>query len=405
MSFIAALRVSLAALLVNKGRSILTSLGIVIGISAVIAMVSAGSGARHKLDDRLDSVGKNMILIRAGARTGEGAIADYTPLKMEDAAALRQQLHVLLLGVAETQTSQKQVTSRTSSCDTAIVGSTPDLQKIRNWKMEYGRFYNQADVAKDAPVCMLGKTVAQKLFPKTPNPVGQNIRVQGMELTVIGVLAEKGRSLTGGDQDDHVSMPITTMQKRLMGNTSFIPMILSAAAMDDDLEKAKTEITRVLRKVHRLKPNARDDFDVSSVRELSELAFILTTTMQVLITIIASISLVVGGIGIMNIMLVSVTERTREIGIRMAVGATPHDVLTQFLMEAIVLALIGGLIGITLGIVGAYALSYVGSWPIVVSPGSVALAFAVSAGVGVFFGYYPAWKASRLDPIEALRYE
>jgi putative ABC transport system permease protein len=406
MSLLAAIRVALAALLVNKGRSALTSLGIVIGISAVIAMVSAGSGARNKLDERLESVGKNLILIRPGARTQQGTISDFVPLTSDDAAAIRKEVGPLLIGVAESQATQRLASTATGNWPTTVVGSVPDLQRIRNWHVDSGRFYTEDDVKKLAPVCLIGQTVRRKLFPDIPDTdaVGRFVRVGQMQLRVIGVLGEKGRSPIGADQDDQIFVPITTLQRKLVGEER-IQLIVATARSEEVVEKAKEEITRVLREKHRIKPGAADDFDVSTVREMAELALILTQVMQILIAIIASISLVVGGIGIMNIMLVSVTERTREIGIRMAVGATAEDVLIQFLLEAIALSLIGGVIGITLGIGGAMGLARLAKWPLVVDPSIVLLAFVVAAGVGVFFGYYPALKASRLDPIDALRYE
>ena len=405
MSLLSAIRVALAALLVNKGRSALTSLGIVIGISAVIAMVSAGAGARHKLDDRLESVGKNLILIRAGARTGQGTISDFAPLSTDDAAAIRKHVGHLLVGVAESQLTQKTANSHSHYTRPAIVGSVPDLKRIRNWQVVRGRFYNEEEVRKAAKVCLIGDTVVHKLFPDQPNPIGQYIRVERVQLRVIGILGKKGTSPLGGDQDDQIFVPITTLQRELVGGEGKIGIIVAAAKSQEDLDKAKAEITKVLRQQHHLKPGANADFDVSSVQEMAELAVIVTAVMQYLIATIAAISLVVGGIGIMNIMLVSVTERTREIGIRMAVGATGFDVLRQFLLEAVALSLVGGVIGTTLGIAGTVALAKFADWPPVVSPSVVALAFLVAAGVGVFFGFYPALKASRLDPIEALRYE
>ena len=404
MSFLSAIRVALGALLVNKGRSFLTSLGIVIGIGAVIAMVSAGSGARYKLEDRLDSLGKNLILIRPGSRSAQGFTQDYEPLSREDAEAIRKRVGPILTGVAESQLTVRLVSTKTGVHGTQIVGSVPDLEKVRNWKVALGRFYSEEDVKKSARVCLIGQTVRHKLFPDSTDPIGKNLNVGGLQFRVIGILGEKGRSPTGPDQDDQVFMPISTMQN-MMGGRQNITLIVSAAKSENLLDKAKDEITKVLRERHHIRSGAADNFDVSSVREMAELAVIVTTVMQILIAIIASISLVVGGVGIMNIMLVSVTERTREIGIRMAIGATPMDVLIQFLIEAVVLALVGGVIGITLGISGAVGLSRLANWPVVVQPAVVLLAFLVAAGVGIFFGYYPALKASRLDPIEALRYE
>jgi putative ABC transport system permease protein len=404
MSFLSAIRVALGALLVNKGRSTLTSLGIVIGISAVIAMVSAGSGARKKLDERLESVGKNLILIRAGGRTQHGTEADSVPLTNADADALRKQLGNLLIGVSESQVTQRMASSRTGNWVTMITGVTPQLQQIRDWKLEYGRFFNKEDMDKQALVCILGQTTRQKLFGSKRNVLGELIRVDRLPLRVIGVLEEKGRMPTGADQDDQVMVPITTLQRKLVG-AERVRLILAAARSEQLLDKAEGEITRILRQRHHLKAHDTADFDVSSVHEMAQLALVLTRTLQILIAVIASISLVVGGIGIMNIMLVSVTERTREIGIRMAVGATGFDVLVQFLIEAVVLSLVGGVIGITLGMGGAIVLARIAKWPVIVDPMVVLLAFGVSAAVGVFFGYYPALKASRLDPIEALRYE
>jgi putative ABC transport system permease protein len=405
MSFFAALRVALAALLVHKGRSSLTSLGIVIGIAAVIAMVSAAGGARRKLDERLDNVGKNLILIRAGAYTQAGALADMRPLTGQDAQAIRgdRQLAGLLVGVAEVQVTLRVASTRTTVWRTTLVGTDPEMRQVRAWRVAHGRYLSEDDAKKEAPVCLLGSTVREKLFPDQPNPVGQLVKVDRVHLRVVGVLQPKGRNPTGGDQDDQIFVPLKTLQRRVVGEER-VSMILSAVRSPDQIPRAKEQIGRVLRERHRVKPG-NEDFDVSSVQEMSELAVILTRTMQILIGIIASISLVVGGIGIMNIMLVSVTERTREIGIRMAVGASGFAVLTQFLIEAVVLALVGGLVGIVLGIGGAVALAQFAGWPVQIDPMIVLLAFAVSGGVGVFFGYYPALKASRLDPIDALRYE
>ncbi len=406
MSLFAAIRVALAALLTNKGRSVLTSLGIVIGIMAVIAMVHAGSGAREMLDDRLESVGKNLILIRPGGRAMSGFVIGSAPLTGEDAQALRDdpQLKEMLVGVAEDQHMLSITSTRTVNHHTAVVGSVPAIFAIRNWRTTAGRFYNESDLKKNAPVCLLGENARQKLFPHKPDPIGEKIKIENTYLEVIGVLGPKGRAPTGVDQDDIVFVPITTMQEKLARDRR-ITLIITSAKTQDMIAPAEKRIRKVLRERHRLKEGQDDDFEVSSVQEMAQLAVFLTDTLNILIVIIASISLIVGGIGIMNIMLVSVTERTREIGIRLAVGATPGDIRNQFLIEAVVLAMVGGTIGITLGIVASAALAYFIGWPTYFSPFYIGLAFGVSAIVGVFFGYYPAAKASRLDPIDALRYE
>jgi putative ABC transport system permease protein len=403
MSLRTALRVALAALLAHKGRSALTSLGIVIGIGAVIGMVSAGDGAREKLDQQLEGVGKNMLIIRPGAHTAAGSVADLAPLRPTDAAALRKRLGDRVVGVADVQITQRVASTRTRNWMTMVAGCTPDMERVRQWQVTSGRFLNDHDVKKQAQVCLIGETVRRKLFPDAADPIGQTIRIDRLRLQVVGVLGVKGRSPIGADQDDQIFLPLTTLQHRLVGN-DHITVILTTARDERQTDAVKEDVIRVLREEHRVKAGS-EDFDVSTVSEMAAIALVLTTTMRVLIAVIASISLLVGGIGIMNIMLVSVTERTREIGIRMAVGARPADVLVQFLIEAVVLSLIGGVVGTLLGVGLAALLAHLVQWPLMISPGVVLAAFAVCAAVGVFFGYYPALKASRLDPIEALRYE
>lgn len=404
MTLVSATFVALDALRAHKGRTALTSLGIVIGVGAVIALVAAGEGARHKLEERLDTIGRNMILIRAGARTHTATVADFVPLTAADADAIRKQAGVYLAGVAEVQITQRMATTREATAPVIVVGSTPDLRTIRRWEMAAGRFYTDEDVRRRAAVCLLGQTVRKRLFPDTPDPIGQTVRIDRTIFRVIGLTAAKGRSATGEDQDDQIFVPLTTLQHRLVGAERVNLMIVSARS-EALIPQAQSAIDRALRQRHRLKPDAPADFEVSSVQELTELAVVLTATLQALSAVIASVSLVVGGVGVMNIMLVAVTERTREIGLRMAVGARPADVLLQFLGEAVVLTLFGGLIGVLIGIGGALAMATALDWPVVVRAEVIALAFAVSAAVGVSFGFYPAWKASRLDPITALRHE
>jgi len=299
--------------------------------------------------------------------------------------------------------SQRIVSTGTASTGTSIVGCTPEIQQVRQWNMRSGRFVSQEDVNSQAAVCLLGETVRRRLFGQQADPLGQMVRIGRLQVRVVGVLEEKGRSPTGADQDDQIFLPLTTLQHKLTG-TEKLSAIVTATRSEAAVEVVKEEIMRVLRERRHLKPGS-ETFDVSSVREMADLADMVSRTLEMLVAIIASISLLVGGIGVMNIMLVSVTERTREIGIRMAVGATPTNVLAQFLVEAVVLALAGGVIGVVLGVGAAVVLAGAAGWPVVVSLLAVLLACGVSASAGVFFGFYPAWKASRLDPIEALRYE
>jgi putative ABC transport system permease protein len=403
MGIFSAIKMALAALVVHKGRSVLTSLGIVIGTGAVIAMVSAAGGARQKLDERLDNVGKNLILVRAGARSTNGTLTDLKPITNEDANLLRRQFKSKLLGIAEVQATIRAASTRTRTCTTMVCGTNPEMRMVRAWVVRHGRFITEEDQKKQANICVLCSTVTEKLFPDTPNPVGQLVRIDNLQLRVVGTLEPKGRSPIGGDQDDQIFLPLDTLQKKIAGVES-LSLILTSVRDMDRLNKTKDEMASVLREKRRVKLG-QEDFDVSTVQEMASIAVIMSSTMHFLAIAIASISLVVGGIGIMNIMLVSVTERTREIGIRMAIGATPFDVLVQFLIEAVVLSLIGGSIGVTLGLGIAYSLSWLANWPVVIEYSMIGLAFGISASVGVFFGYYPAYKASQLDPIEALRYE
>jgi putative ABC transport system permease protein len=403
MTFLSAVRAALGALRAHKGRSFLTSLGIVIGVGAVVALVSAGEGVRLKLDDRMASVGENLILVRAGAYTKSGSFTDVEPFTREDVAAVRRQAGGLLTGLAEVQVALRPAATPTKAWPTLLCGTSPDMAVVRGWRPAAGRFFTAEELDRAAAVCVVGETVRRELFAGDPAPVGRTLRVGPLPLRVVGVLAPKGRNPAGADQDDEVFVPLTTLQRKVAGEER-VGVLLAAARSEAETDRAVDEIGRTLRRTHR-RPAGAEDFDVSSVREMAELGYTAAAAAQALVAAVAALSLVVGGVGIMNIMLVSVTERTREIGLRMAVGARAADVLGQFLAEAVVLAVAGGLVGAALGAGAAAGLARAAGWPVVVPPWAVLLAVGVSAGVGLFFGLYPAWKASRLDPIVALRHE
>lgn len=401
------------ALSANKVRTALTSLGITIGIAAVIAMVSAGHGAKSKIDEAFGALGPNLVIgfsgstTTTGLRVGADAGGAFT---REDADAIRMKLKGLINGCSEVSQWPTEASTESGSHKTVFAGGTPDVFKMRRWTLREfpngprGRFYTDAEVKSEASVCVIGDTVASKLFPYV-NPVGKTLRTrEGNQFRVIGVLDPKGTSFTGGDQDDCIMIPVTTLMKRVSGKDH--AMLLIAEARSSDLTNVvKQRMTEIIRRQHHIRPGQDDDFYVNTLREYASMAELFTKTLSGLIFAIASISLIVGGIGVMNIMLVSVTERTREIGIRLAVGARTKDVLGQFLAEAVILAMIGGLIGITLGSGIAWIISYFAKWEFVITPESVLAAALTSAAVGIFFGFYPARKASMLDPIECLRYE
>jgi putative ABC transport system permease protein len=407
MKIINLIRVALRALQRNKLRAFLTMLGIIIGVAAVIAMVAIGQGSKKSIQDQLSSMGSNMITIRPNSNqtVGGGARLDNSSLQSlteDDVKALKQQ-GTYINAVSPAVQSRGQVINAGMNWPTTIQGVSPDYITIRDWKLKDGISFSDEDVNSAAKVCIIGQTVVENLFG-TEDPIGKIIRFNRIPIKVIGVLAEKGENAFGQDQDDIVLAPYTTVQKRILAIT-WVQTIYAKAINESSTDAAVTEVSDILRTTHKLKRSDDDDFTVRTQAELINTFSSTSQLLTVLLTAIAGISLVIGGIGIMNIMYVSVTERTREIGLRMSIGARGIDILLQFLIEAILISITGGIIGVLLGIASSRLVTFFLEWPTLVSQSSIMLAFMVCAITGVFFGYYPAQKASRLDPIEALRYE
>jgi putative ABC transport system permease protein len=399
------LKIALRALRRNKLRSVLTALGIIIGVGAVIAMVSIGNGAKAQVEAQIASLGENVILIFSGSVTASGVHTGWGSagtLKIEDADAIRREVPGVI-AVSDEIVSTGQVSAGNQNWFTRIWGESPEYFDIRKWPLSDGAIFSEQDVRSANKVCVIGQTTAKQIFG-AQNPVGQVLRIKGVPFLVTGVLTPKGLSPQGTDQDDIVIMPYTSAMKRVVGGMTLRGIDVQVAT-PDDLVPAQQQITSLLRQRHNIRPGSDDDFTVRNQQEIAEMATATSKVMTLLLGAIASVSLVVGGIGIMNIMLVSVTERTREIGVRLAVGAHGRDILTQFLIEAVTLSAIGGVIGILLGLGTSRVLSVVAHWPTLISIPSIVAAFFVSAAVGIFFGFYPACEAARLDPIEALRYE
>jgi putative ABC transport system permease protein len=401
---------ALRALRVNILRSVLTTLGIIIGVGAVIIMVSVGAGAEAKVADLIHGLGANLLVVwpgsytASGVRLGGGSRATLTE---DDADAIQREIRAVE-AAAPVVRGSGQVVFGNLNWWTYIWGVTPEYLVAREWEIVNGRPFRVEEAKTGAKVALLGETVVKNLFPDQ-NPVGQIIRIRKVPVEVIGVLKRKGQSMVGQDQDDLILIPISTARQRVLGGRALSGKVVGAiyvkARGPEFVGEAQNEVQELLRQRHRLRDSKEDDFTIRNLSQILETRVESSRTMALLLAAVACVSLIVGGIGIMNIMLVSVTERTREIGLRMAVGARRRDILAQFLIEAVTLSMIGGNMGIALGVLGALTIHWVAGWPMIIGVHSIVFAFLFSAAVGIFFGFYPARKAARLDPIEALRYE
>ncbi|HPB90971.1 MAG TPA: ABC transporter permease [Rugosibacter sp.] len=410
MNFTATLRIALLALRINKMRSALTMLGIIIGVAAVIVMIAVGNGAQARVEEQIKSLGSNIIMVLSGSVTSGGArggSGSQPTIFEEDAYAMMREVDEIQ-AAAPTLRGAGQAIAGNANWSTVFYGVTPEYLEVREWPIIEGRGFEQAEINGSGKVVLIGQTVAENLFGAA-SPLDQVIRVRKVPLTVIGVLERKGQSMMGQDQDDVLLMPLSTARTRVLGVTQSkarsVSSIMVKVKEGADMAEAEARMRELLRQRHRLQPGQDDDFFVRNLSEILQAQEASSKIMGLLLAAVASVSLLVGGIGIMNIMLVSVTERTREIGLRMAVGARGRDILTQFLVEAVTLSLIGGLIGILLGISTTALIASLAGWPMALSINAILLATGFATLIGIFFGYYPARKASRLLPIDALRYE
>jgi putative ABC transport system permease protein len=403
-------RIALRALAINKLRSALTMLGIVIGVGAVIVMIAVGAGAQKRVEEQIRALGSNLLLVMSGARTQGGvrlALGSGQTLSEDDAIAINREIPEAL--AAPALRGGAQVVWGNTNWSTQIYGTTPEYLLVREWALAAGRSFEPSETSGAGKVCLIGSTVARELFGAT-DPVGQVVRIKRVPFTVIGVLETKGQSLMGTDQDDLIIMPISTARGRVLGSATqakqrAVGTIWVKAAEGYDTKLVEEQVRALLRQRHRLQPGSDDDFSLRNLQEVMSAQEASSRVLALLLAAVASVSLLVGGIGIMNIMLVSVTERTREIGLRMAVGARTRDILGQFLVEAVTLSLIGGVIGVALGTGASLAIGSFLGWRVLLSPEAIGLAVAFAFVIGVFFGFYPARKAARLNPVEALRFE
>ncbi|MGH8661228.1 MAG: ABC transporter permease [Burkholderiales bacterium] len=410
MNLASSIRIALRALRVNKLRSTLTMLGIIIGVAAVITMIAVGAGAQARVEDQIRGLGTNLVILFPGSVTSGGVrmgAGSRSTLTEDDAYAIQREVRGVQ-AAAPTLRGTGQAVAGNNNWSTVFYGVTPEYFEARNWVVATGKIFDAADLTGSGKVALLGETVARSLFGDL-DPVGQVIRIRKVPFVVIGTLERKGQNLLGQDQDDVILMPISTARNRVLGGGTARQRTVGSVSIKvrdgEDMSEVIEEVQSLLRQRHRLQPGTEDDFALRNLSEVLQAREESSRIMALLLAAIASVSLLVGGIGIMNIMLVSVTERTREIGLRMAVGARARDILAQFLVEAVTLALIGGLLGILLGVGGSYAVGHLAEWRTELNAQAILLAVGFAAAVGVFFGFYPARKASRLLPIEALRYE
>lgn len=400
-------KIAFRAIAANKLRSFLTMLGIIIGVASVIAMMAIGQGSKKSIQANIAEMGSNMIMIRPGQDKGPGGAqqdaSDMQTLKLKDYETLKEQSKYLS-AISPSVNASGQFINGNNNTPSTIYGISPDYMEIRQLKIEDGEMFTDEDIKTSTKVCVIGKTVADNLFTNGEDPVGKVIRYNKIPFRIVGVLKAKGYNSFGMDQDDMVLAPYTTVMKRILSVT-YLQGINASAITEDMTDLAIDDITSILRESHKLKGSDEDNFSIRSQQEMAEMMNSTSDTMTILLLVVACISLIVGGIGIMNIMYVSVTERTKEIGLRMSVGARGIDILNQFLIESVLLSVTGGIIGVICGIGAAVGINVFAHWPIQIQPWSVLLSFAVCSATGIFFGWYPAKKAASLDPIEAIRYE